>query len=86
MTILVNIMKYHMFIYIFSIDTINLRNKTLVFAHWAAGVIHTSLLMPASVKVSPVYPGPNLLAADSDLPLLISLVSFSFNCLESWFD
>ena len=29
MTIIVNIMIYHLFMYIFSIDTINLRNKTL---------------------------------------------------------
>ena len=42
-------MKYHMFMYIFSIDTINSRNKTLAFAHLAAGETHTSLLMTATV-------------------------------------
>ena len=60
MTILVNIMKYHTFMYIFSIDTINLRNKTLVFAHLAAGVTHTSLLMTVTVWRFPHVSGSSL--------------------------
>ena len=57
MTILVNIMKYHMFMNIFSIETTILQNKTLVFAHWAAGETHTSLSIPATVwRFSPCIP------------------------------
>ena len=48
-----NFSKYHERshgrVYMVGIHTTILRNKTLVFAHWAAGEIHTSLLIPATV-------------------------------------
>ena len=46
--------------YIFSIDIINLRNKTLVFAHWAAGETCPCQSSP-QCEGFPVYPGRHLL-------------------------